>query len=132
MYMNAESGNPNQRILAIYWGVAPAAIRGMLDQIRTSLTQLVAEIRATMASDEDLPSPQATDQAVSVVVTGKRSKVSVTTAQAAGPGSTATTNSTHPAQPPESGWWARYRKPGAFLVGAAAIVGAVAAVIALL
>ena len=44
--MNADLSG--QRILSIYWAVSPVAIRGVLDQIRTSLTILVAELRATM------------------------------------------------------------------------------------
>ena len=55
-YMNSTSGNPYQHIISIYWGVSHAAVEGILDQIRTSLTQLVAELRANMSGDENLPS----------------------------------------------------------------------------
>jgi hypothetical protein len=83
-YMNAQSDRPYQHITHIYWAVSPVAIRGVLDQIRTGLTQLVAELRANMSGDEDVPSAEAVNQAVSVVVTGKRSRVEVTTARRAG------------------------------------------------
>jgi hypothetical protein len=98
--MNAEakqSGNPYQHILSLYWQVAPAALRDVLDQIRTALTQLVAELRAGMSNEDDVPSAEAADQAVSVIVTGERSHVHVNTAQASG---SATVNS--PAPPAES------------------------------
>ena len=131
-YMNKTSGVPYQHIVAIYWGVSHAAVKGLLDQIRTALTQLVAELRANMVSGEELPSPEAADQAVSVVVSGKRSRVTVTTTQASGAGSTATTTSSTGAPPPQTGWWTRSRKIGAFIVGAATVIAAVAAVIALL
>ncbi len=88
--MNAESDNPYQQIVSIYWSISPTAIQGVLDQIRTALTQLVAELRANMPDDDDVPSVEAANQAVSVVVTGERSSVHVTTAQASGPEATAT------------------------------------------
>ena len=82
--MNAESENPYQHIVSLYWSISPSALRGVLDQIRTALTQLVAELRANMSGHEDVPSAAAANHAVQVVVTGKRSRVSVTTAQASG------------------------------------------------
>jgi hypothetical protein len=88
--MNAESHNPYQQIISLYWSVSPTAIRGVLDQIRTALTQLVAELRANMPNDDDVPTAETANQAVSVVVTGERSSVHVTTAQASGPDATAT------------------------------------------
>lgn len=92
-YMNAESDNPYQHIMAIYWTVSHATVEGVLDQIRTALTQLVAELRVQMSRDGDLPSAEAANQAVNVVVTGKRSRVNVTSAQARGTKSTATASS---------------------------------------
>jgi AbiTii len=56
--MNAEGENPYQQIVSIYWSISPTAIRGVLDQIRTALTQLVAELRANMPADGDLPSAE--------------------------------------------------------------------------
>jgi hypothetical protein len=43
-YMNADSDDPFQKIERIYWNVSPAAIRGVLDHIRTALTQLVGGV----------------------------------------------------------------------------------------
>jgi hypothetical protein len=88
--MNAESNNPYQQIISIYWSISPTAIQGVLDQIRTALTQLVAELRANMPAGDDLPSAETANQAVNVVVTGERSSVHVTTAQASGLDATAT------------------------------------------
>jgi AbiTii len=50
-YMNAQSDEPYQHIERLYWGVSHSAVRGVLDQIRTSLTQLVAELRANMSGE---------------------------------------------------------------------------------
>jgi AbiTii-like protein len=119
-----------QQILSIYWAIAPAAVRGVLDQIRTALTLLVAELRANMPPDEQIPSAAAANQAVQLVVTGKRHKVSVNTAQAQGVASDATVAVREPDEV-DSPFWTRSRRIGAFVVGAATIVGAVAAVIAI-
>jgi hypothetical protein len=127
LYMNHESGIPGQHIESLYWQVSHAAIRGVLDRIRTSLTQLVAELRANMTANEDVPSTEAADQAVQVVVTGKRSKVTVTTAQASDNG-TASLRMEDPRRD-ESKFWTRSRRIGAFAVGLASIAGAVAAVL---
>jgi hypothetical protein len=122
--MNMENEDPTQHIISLYWGVSPAAIEGVLDGIRTALTQLVAELRANMAGDEQIPSAEAARQAVNVVVTGKRSRVNVTSAQASGNSAATVT-----AGPQESGFWTRWRKIGAFLVGTATIAGAVIAIV---
>lgn len=119
-----------QQILSIYWAVAPAAVRGVLDQIRTALTVLVAELRANMSLNEQVPSAAVANQAVQVLVTGKRHNISVNTAQADGEGTSATVNAPEPKEP-DSPFWTRSRKIGAFIVGAATIIGAVAAVIAI-
>jgi hypothetical protein len=122
--MNHENDDPFQTVTALYWSVSPTAIRGVLDQIRTSLTMLVAEIRAATPDGDEIPSQTAADQAVNVVVTGKRSRVSVNAAQAAG-GSTAKAKT---AAPPgdERPFWT-WRTIGAVAVGLATIASAVIA-----
>ena len=87
--MNLEIGDPYQQIVSLYWAVAHAAIEGVLDQIRTALTKLVAELRANMPAGEDLPSPEAANNAITFVVTGKRNKVNFTAPQASGTGASA-------------------------------------------
>lgn len=125
--MNSESQDPYQGIVSLYWGVSHAAVRGVLDQIRTALTRLVAELRAATPHDQMVPSAEAATQAVSVVVTGKRSRVSVTTAQASG---SATAEVAAPVDhPAEAVFWTRTRKVGAFIVGTATVAGAVVALI---
>ena len=124
---NHEIDYPYQQIVSIYWAVAHATIEGIIDQIRTALTQLVAELRATMSSGDELPSAEAANQAVNLVVTGKRARVNVANAQSSGSGTTATVN-TSP-QPEESGFWTRSRRIGAFVVGAVSVAAGVVAVI---
>lgn len=125
--MNAEPQTRYSSIERIYWSVVPAAVRGVTDQVRTALTQLVAELRATMPGGESLPSSEAVHQAIQVAVHGKRARVNVTTAQASD-GSRATVQAP-PTAEPESEFWTLGRKIGAFVVGLAGIAGAVFAAI---
>jgi hypothetical protein len=125
--MNAERQDPSRQIVALYWAISHATIEGVLDQIRTALTQLVAELRASMPGGEDVPSAEVANNAVSVIVSGRRARANVTVAQAsASSGDVAAAGIA-----PESRFWTRWRKIGAFVVGAATIAGAVAAVVAL-
>ncbi len=50
--MNATSGS---QIVSLYWKVSQTEIHGVLDQIRTALTQLVVELRANMDDEEAIP-----------------------------------------------------------------------------
>lgn len=126
--MNADL--QGQRILSIYWAVAPVALHGVLDQIRTALTLLVAELRAHTPEGEAVPSADVASQAVQVVVSGKRHRVSVNTAQAAGaPASVDVAPAIRDTD--DSPFWTRSRRIGAFVVGSATIVGAATAVVAI-
>jgi hypothetical protein len=123
--MNHEGRRPYQRIQEVYWSVSPIALRGVVDQVRTTLTALVAEIVATMPEGEDIPSSAVATQAVSVAVHGRKSSVTVNAAQASSGGHS---QMTVPAsgQDTKPSFWKRLRRPGAILVGAAAIIGTVA------
>lgn len=129
--MNHEINEPFQQITALYWSVAPAAIRGVLDRIRTSLTVLVAEIRAATPGDPQTPPTEAADQAVQVVLTGKRSKANVTVTQASGQATATTTtnaatdHSTATVQTSEEAGWTTRRKVFAAIGGIATIAGTV-------
>ncbi len=113
------SGNPFQQIHGLYWSVSTASLRGIVDQVRTTLAELVAEIRAALPGDAEIPTAAVADQAVNVAVHGARARISVTTAQSVD-GSTATAA---PLQEPRSGWWSRSRIIGAALAGIASIAG---------
>lgn len=122
--VNAENDNPYQHVDSVYWAVAHAAVEGVLDQIRTALTVLVAEVRATSGHEGRVPTADSVNHAVSVVVTGKRSKVSVTSAQAHS-GTASIAAPTQPEGEDESAFWTTGRRIGAFLVGFAGVAGAV-------
>jgi nucleotidyltransferase/DNA polymerase involved in DNA repair len=82
--MNYEIGERYQQIISAYWSVSTASLRGVVDQVRTTLAELVAELRAGMPADQELPSPDVANQAVNVAVHGSGARVTVTTAQAKG------------------------------------------------
>jgi hypothetical protein len=72
--MNHEIGEPYQHIQEVYWSVSPISLRGVIDQVRTTLTALVAELVATMPDDQDIPSSAVAANAVNVAVHGRRSR----------------------------------------------------------
>ncbi len=85
--MNQESNRPLQQITALYWSLSAPAIAGALDSIRTTLVELVAEMRAGMPASSEVPSREVADQAVHVAVYGRGARVNVTSATASGSGS---------------------------------------------
>jgi hypothetical protein len=119
--MNSESDRPGQYIERIYWKVSPAAVRGVLDYVRTAL----AKLRANMGAGEEVPSAdvanEAVHHAVNVHVTEDRSKVTVAAPHASGARSTATIG--------ESGSWPLWQKVIAVIGVLAAVAGVVFAAI---
>lgn len=84
-YMNYEAQNPGQHIEALYWEISEAAIAGVIDSVRTTLAELVAEMRAVMPDSMELPNSEIADQAVHVVVEGgERHQITVNAAQSSG------------------------------------------------
>lgn len=77
--IDQATGNPFQQTHAIYWSVTSAALAGVLDNVRTTLAELVAELRVSVPRDQETPTPEQVSQAVSVAVYGAKSKVVVTT-----------------------------------------------------
>jgi hypothetical protein len=116
--MSHERGHFVERI---YWHVSPTALAGALDQVRTRLVELSSRIKATTGGGE--PTPEAVQNAVSVVVTNsKRARVNVTAAQSSG--SAATVTESAPAERP---WWRRTKTIWGFVIGLATIIALVLA-----
>lgn len=118
--MNYEMQQSGQRdqVTAVYWSVSHVTLEGVIDQIRTRLVELVAEMRSEMPDETDVPSAAVADNAVKLVVHGKKPKITVNTAQASGNGNTATATMTPAHQ--RSAWV----KVGGFIVGVAGVVAA--------
>jgi hypothetical protein len=68
----------------IYWAVVPVALEGVVDQVRTTLTTLVAEINASMPDGAGTPTPEVATNAINFAVTGKRNRVSFAASQDGG------------------------------------------------
>jgi hypothetical protein len=122
-----NSGNPWQHIQRIYWSVIPAVISGVLDNIRTTLAELISELLGTMPRGQEVPTPDQANQAVQVAVNGKRSRVTVMTAQASGNATSTVSPESQSPSADEPGFWTTSRKIGAAIVGLATIAGAVIA-----
>ena len=110
----------------VYWSAGTGVLCGVIDAIRTTLTELVAEIRAGTAGEDAAPSPEVVGQAVQFAVDGKGNRV---TFAVAGPGGTAITMPGSE-ELEESRFWT-WPRVGAVIVGLATIAGAVAAILAL-
>jgi len=111
----------------VYWSVSPAVLRGVVDAIRTALTELVAEMRAGMAGGDAAPSPEVVGQALQFAVYGKGHRITVATA---GDGGTAIA-APQSSESEEPGFWTTTRRIWAAVGVLAGIVAAVAAVLAL-
>jgi hypothetical protein len=60
-------GTEDVRIDSVYWAVAPSTLVGMLDRIRTRLTEFVSELRAAMPPGEDEPTAEQVTQVIQLV-----------------------------------------------------------------
>ena len=51
---NREHGNDLQ-VMSVYWQVSEVAFRGVVDRVRTILTELVAELRVAQPNEQADP-----------------------------------------------------------------------------
>jgi hypothetical protein len=107
--MNA-GGEWRGHIERMYWGVSPAVLEGVVDQVRTALINLVAEITAHMPEGVDTPSPEVATNAVNFL----HHKISFSAPQA-GTALAAPQPEEHPRR--------RLRTAAAIIIGIAKIVG---------
>lgn len=75
-----RSEGPFVSVDSVFWSVSRAAITGVLDQIRTRLTEFVAEVRASMSPGSEEPTIEQIREAVSSINirVGDNSPVTVT------------------------------------------------------
>lgn len=107
-YINARQAGSGLHVESLYWRVSMTQVHGILQHVRNVLVGLIAELLATTPGDQDIPSAEATDQAINVILRGgKRHRVNVTVAQSGSGAASAT-----PAAPAEESWWIRWRKRG--------------------
>jgi hypothetical protein len=124
--MDHEAGDPYQKILDLYWSISTAALRAVVDYVKTALAELLAEMRAGTPDHTSLPPADIADQAVQVAIYGHKARVAINAPVASSGGvSTVLTNSSSD----DPSWWQRWRRPGAFLVGFATVIGCVIAAV---
>jgi hypothetical protein len=100
--MTYQLQTQSRAVTQIYWAIHIARLEGVLDQIRNTLVRIVGEVRAAMPEDSEVPSSEAVDQAVNVVLQGgQRHQINITTAMAKDNGS-----ATLDTGKPES-WWTK-------------------------
>jgi hypothetical protein len=116
-YMNHQNSNQFEHIERLYWSISKIVIRAVLDRIRTTLVELVAEMRAGMPGDVDIPNAELASQAVNVAVHGKGHRVTVTTAQSGTDGGDQAIGPTGKARN-----WKRWAKIVGFIVGLATVI----------
>ncbi|WP_181785127.1 AbiTii domain-containing protein [Streptomyces phytophilus] len=114
---------------SLHWDLSVPSIEGVLDHIRTRLTQFVAEVRTSMPSGQQDPNSDqiesAAQQALNIT-TGDGSTVSITAANAkADHGGTASASTNEPTPPAPQPWWHRT----SVIWGAIAALGTIAGVI---
>jgi hypothetical protein len=122
--MTHELSDPSRVVQRIYWNASPTAVYGVVDQVRTKLVELVAQIRSDTGSAED-PSNDAVQNALNVVIHGEKSRVTVNTAQSSGPGNASV--SSQPQRPSSPPWWRTTKAVWGFIVGLAGIAAAILA-----
>jgi hypothetical protein len=127
LYMNSQA-DFGTSIHSMYWRLSPTRFHGILDTIRTNLVALMAEMRASGATE--FPSPEVADQAVNVVVRGaKRSTITVNTNQMTGSGAAGGRQSiVHAPSPHDSKLPDWIRAPWAIALGLATVAAGIAGV----
>ncbi|MGW8881526.1 AbiTii domain-containing protein [Streptomyces sp. NPDC055663] len=101
--LQATAGNDGTNIKSLHWSVAVASLEGVLDHVRTRLTQFVAEVRASMPPGQQDPIPaqigDAAEKAFNITA-GDNATVNINAPKAhADNGGTASANINDPASP---------------------------------
>ncbi|MFF8868161.1 hypothetical protein ACF08B_39715 [Streptomyces sp. NPDC015139] len=128
-----QGGNESTEITALNWAIAKPSIEGVLDHIRTRLTQFVAEVRATMPAGQQNPDPNQIDSAAQQALNisgGDNSIFNISAPHAkAERGGTASANVNEPAPVTPQPWWHRTSVIWTAIAAVATIAGVIATVI---
>jgi hypothetical protein len=116
---------PSQVIERVYWQVSLSFFVAILDTVRTTLVELVAEMRAGTPDRDALPTHDVAEQAVDIAINGNRNRVVINQvapqgAGAASAGGVASTGSAEPENKPRRVMW--------WIVGIAGVIAAAAAI----
>jgi hypothetical protein len=117
---------PSQVIERVYWMVGLSHFTAIVDTVRTTLVELVAEMRAGSPPGASLPTHEVAEQAVDIAIKGNRNRITVNQVvpHAAGAASTGGVAAVDNAEPETRSkrwmWW---------VVGIATVIGAIAAIV---
>ncbi|MFF4475412.1 hypothetical protein ACFYZ3_38415 [Streptomyces sp. NPDC001599] len=126
--MNQANGDPYQQITRIYWSVSTTSLRAILDQVRTTLTELVGELRAAMPDEQEEPTPEQVGQAVTVALhDSPNATVHLNTAQSQGQGTSSAQPTPSAGEDEEESFWVRNKK-AAFITGTVTVAAGLATV----
>lgn len=127
-----ELGNDVADITSLHWAIAVPSIQGVLDHIRTRLTQFVAEVRAAMPPGQQNPNPDQIDSAAQQALNitgGDGSTFHIVAPNAkADRGGTASANVNEPAPATPQPWWHRTSVIWTAIAAVATIAGVIATV----
>ncbi|MFC8827410.1 hypothetical protein ACFT9I_18945 [Streptomyces sp. NPDC057137] len=128
-----QSGQEFTDVTSLYWAIAKPSIEGVLDHIRTRLTQFVAEVRAAMPAGQQTPDPNQIDSAAQQALNitgGDGSTFNISAPHAkADRGASASANINEPAPTTPQPWWHRTSVIWTAVAAVAAIAGVIATVI---
>lgn len=128
-----QSGQEFTEVMSLYWAVAKPSIEGVLDNIRTRLTQFVAEVRATMPAGQQNPDSNQIDSAAQQALNitgGDGSTFNISAPHAkADRGGTASANVNEPAPATPQPWWHRTSVIWTAVAAVATIAGVIATMI---
>jgi hypothetical protein len=128
-----ENGHEFTEITSLYWAIAKPSVEGVLDHIRTRLTQFVAEVRAAMPAGQQNPDPNQIDSAAQQALNitgGDGSTFHISAPHAkADRGGTASANVNEPVPATPQPWWHRTSVIWTAVAAVAAIAGVIATVI---
>lgn len=133
MTQQQQSGQEFTDVTSLYWAIAKPSIEGVLDHIRTRLTQFVAEVRAAMPAGQQTPNPNQIDSAAQQALNitgGDGSTFNISAPHAkADRGASASANINEPAPTTPQPWWHRTSVIWTAVAAVAAIAGVIATVI---
>ena len=133
MTRQQQSGQEFTDVTSLYWAIAKPSIEGVLDHIRTRLTQFVAEARAAMPAGQQTPDPNQIDSAAQQALNitgGDGSTFNISAPHAkADRGASASANINEPALTTPQPWWHRTSVIWSAVAAVAAIAGVIATVI---
>lgn len=110
--------------------MSKASLNGVLSHIRTTLTELVAEIRATAPYDQKELSPEVLGNALNVAMHGSpKARVILTSAQSQGKSIIKNADAASDDED-ETPFWTR-NKTAAFIAGGVAVLAGIATVLRL-